>query len=146
MPTRVCSQCGLEKDEEEFPLRNHFTKRRQSYCLDCKSKMHASWYERNKDYQKANAKKHRIESRTAAKEYIWNYLLTHPCISCDETDPVVLEFHHRHGKDKAVTEMASAGYPISRIQAEIDKCDVLCANCHRRLTAKERGWFRGLKR
>jgi hypothetical protein len=145
METRVCSMCGIEKDIEEFPLRNLFTKRRQSYCIDCKSKMHASWYDRNKEYQKANAAKHRIESRQNAKEYVWNYLLTHPCISCGQSNPVVLEFHHRGGKDKAVTEMVASGYPISRIQAEIDKCDVLCANCHRILTAKERGWFRGKK-
>jgi hypothetical protein len=64
---------------------------------------------------------------------------------CGESNPVVLEFHHRHGKDKAVTEMAAAGYPIYRIQAEIDKCEVLCANCHRILTSKERGWFRSSK-
>jgi hypothetical protein len=145
MDTRVCSKCGIEKDITEFPLRNQSTKRRQSYCKDCKSKMHASWYERNKDYQKANAKKHRIKSRNAAKEYVWKYLLKHPCIQCGESNPVVLEFHHRHGKDKAVTEMVSSGYTIPRIQAEIDKCDVLCANCHRILTAKERGWFRSKK-
>jgi hypothetical protein len=137
--------CGDEKDIDQFPLRNMFTKRRQSYCLDCKSKMGASWYDRNKDYQKANAKKHRIENGTAAKEYVYNYLLTHPCISCGESDPIVLEFHHRSGKDKAVTEMVASGYPIERIQFEIDKCDVLCANCHRKVTANERGWFRSKK-
>jgi len=107
--------------------------------------MHASWYETNKDYQKANPPKHRIETHTGAKEYLWNYLLTHPGISCGKCDPVVLEFHHRHGKEKAVTEIVSSGYPLSRNQAEIDKCDVWCANCNRKLTAKERGWFRGRK-
>jgi hypothetical protein len=107
--------------------------------------MGASWYDRNKEYQKANAKKHRIENRTTAKEYVYNYLLTHPCVSCGESNPIALEFHHRSGKDKAVTEMVASGYPVDRIQAEIDKCDVLCANCHRKVTAQERGWFRSKK-
>ena len=145
MERRVCLMCGEEKDIDQFPLRKQFTRRRQSYCLDCKSKMGSSWYDRNKDYQKANAKKHRIENRNAAKEYVYNYLPTHPCIRCGVSDPVVLEFHHRHGKDKAVMEMVASGYPIERIQSEIDKCDVLCANCYRKITAKERGWFRGKK-
>lgn len=142
MTTKVCTKCFAEKDIEEFPLRNRFTSRRQSYCKDCRKIYGVEWYQQNKDYQIANAKKRSIEARNAAKEYIWNYLVTHPCISCGESNPVVLEFHHRHGKDKAITEMAAAGYPIYRIQAEIDKCEVLCANCHRLLTSKERGWFR----
>ena len=31
---------------------------------------------------------------------------------------------------------------IERLEEELRKCTVLCSNCHRRLTAKERGWFR----
>ena len=50
MPTGVCSKCGIEKDIEQFPLRNQFTKRRQSYCMDCRSEMGKNWYQRNKDY------------------------------------------------------------------------------------------------
>jgi len=107
--------------------------------------MGADWYKRNKKYQKANAKKHTTKARAAAKEYVWKYLLNHPCIQCGEDNPIVLEFHHRHGKDKTVTEMVSNGYTISRIQAEIDKRDVLCANCHRILTSTERGWYRSKK-
>jgi len=76
MTTRTCTKCGIERDIEEFPLRNRFTQRRQSYCKDCRSLLGASWYERNKDYQKENARKHSIEYRETAKEYVWQYL--HP--------------------------------------------------------------------
>ena len=79
MTTRVCSKCNAEKDIEEFPLRNQFTHRRQSYCKDCKSIMGKNWYENNKDYQIANARKHSTEYRNTIREYLWNYLLTHPC-------------------------------------------------------------------
>jgi hypothetical protein len=107
--------------------------------------MGRDWYQRNKDYQKANAKKHRDEYRTNAHEYIWNYLLSHPCISCGETNPIVLEFHHARGeKESNIAHLVTIG-SINALIAEVQKCDVLCANCHRILTAKERGWFRSKK-
>lgn len=145
MTTRVCSKCGIEKDLEEFPLRNQFTHVRQSYCKGCKSIMHSNWYQRNKDYQKANARKHTKEYRNTIREYLWNYLLAHPCAECGEKDPVVLEFHHVGEKDMAIAEMVTRITNVERLEAELSKTIVLCSNCHRRLTAKERGWFRGRK-
>ena len=50
-----------------------------------------------------------------------------PYAHCGESDPIVLEFHHRQGKGRAISEMIIGGYPNSTIQVEIDKCDVLCA-------------------
>lgn len=145
MTKRVCSKCGKEKDIEEFPLRNKFTQRRQSHCKDCSLEMGRDWYQRNKDYQKANARRHTTEYRDTLREYLWDYLLTHPCESCGEGDPVVLEFHHIGEKDMAISEMITRITSVDRLEEELKKCQVLCSNCHRRLTAKERGWFRSRK-
>jgi hypothetical protein len=56
------------------------------------------------------------------------------CRRCGESDPAVLDFHHRDGVDKemAVNEMVPSGYSKADIRAEITKCDLLCANCHRK--------------
>ena len=146
MTTRICTKCGIEKDIEEFPLRNQFTQRRQSYCKDCRSVLGAAWYERNKDYQKENARKHSIEYREAAKEYVWQYLLTNPCVDCGERDPAVLEFDHIKGeKTDAISSLIGRGSSLDALKREIELCVVRCANCHRRKTQKERGWFRGRK-
>ncbi len=145
MATKVCAKCFVEKDIEEFPLRNRFTSKRQSYCKDCQKIYGVEWYQQNKDYQIANARKHSIEARNAAKEYIWNYLLTHPCTSCGESNPVVLEFHHARGKKESEISYLIGRSSLDTLKAEIDKCEVLCANCHRILTSKERGWFRSRK-
>src|SRR5215204_3888022 len=142
MTTKTCTKCGLEKDIEEFPKRGDYPHKRQSYCKGCKSIMGADWYERNKDYQKANAKKHTTKYRQIIREYIWNYLLTHPCESCGEADPVVLEFHHTGEKTMAIAEMVTRIINVERLEEELKKTQVLCSNCHRRLTAKDRGWFR----
>lgn len=145
MSTRICSKCGVEKDISQFRLRNRFIQRRQSYCNDCGSQMGKDWYERNKDYQKANARKHTAGYRDTIREHLWNYLLSHPCENCGERDPVVLEFHHLHSKDMAIAEMVTRITSIERLEKELKKTQVLCSNCHRRLTAKERGWWRSRK-
>ena len=79
-------------------------------------------------------KKRKQIVREMAKEYIYEYLSTHPCVKCGGTDPVVLEFHHVKDKVISIAAMGGAGYSLESIQKEIEKCEVLCANCHRRLT------------
>ncbi|HEX6035472.1 MAG TPA: hypothetical protein VFY83_13605 [Anaerolineales bacterium] len=145
MTTRLCSKCGKEKDIEEFPLRNRFTQRRQAHCKDCSLAMGRDWYQRNKDYQKANARKHSTEYRDALREYLHKYLRSHPCEQCGESDPVVLEFHHVGEKDMTISEMITRITSVERLKEELKKTQVLCANCQRKVTAKERGWFRSRK-
>ncbi|QCC55843.1 homing endonuclease associated repeat-containing protein [Natronorubrum bangense] len=56
------------------------------------------------------------------------------CNRCAEQDPACLDFHHvdEDEKEMAVGKMISFGYSRDRIKAEIEKCIVLCANCHRK--------------
>ncbi|MDF9747757.1 homing endonuclease associated repeat-containing protein [Natrinema salsiterrestre] len=55
------------------------------------------------------------------------------CDRCDVSDPACLDFHH-HGDRKGATvaKLVSNGQPKDRIRTEIDRCCVLCANCHRK--------------
>lgn len=143
MTTKICTMCNEEKDIEEFPLRNRFTTGRQSYCKSCKAKMHSNWYENNKEYQKENASRHRIEYRQTLREYAAEYLSTHPCTRCGEADYRVLEFHHVRGsKENDISVIIGRGSSLEKLKAEIEKCEVVCANCHRKITAEERGFFR----
>ncbi|MCA9900172.1 MAG: HNH endonuclease [Ardenticatenaceae bacterium] len=64
--------------------------------------------------------------------------MAHPCIECGEADPAVLEFDHVRGEKRSeVTKLMRDGYTLKIIQAEIEKCVVLCANCHKRKTYKD---------
>jgi hypothetical protein len=56
------------------------------------------------------------------------------CVDCGEGDPVVLDFDHRADKRGDVSKLAAWGVSIATLQREIAKCDVRCANCHRRRT------------
>ena len=56
------------------------------------------------------------------------------CGDCGETDTLVLEFDHVGSKSGVVSEMIGAGTSVKRIRTEINECQVVCVNCHRRRT------------
>jgi len=89
------------------------------------------------------ARKRNKEFRLVIQKYIWNYLLNHPCVDCAERDPIVLEFDHIKVKLMAVSKLISHG-SINNIKLEIEKCEVRCANCHRRKTALQYSWYKNL--
>ena len=93
-------------------------------------------YQRNKEAMKARAKAFAPTHRARIREIIRTYLETHPCVDCGESDPIVLEFDHRDEKEKAfnIGDGVARTYAVKRIMDEIAKCDVRCANCHRRKT------------
>lgn len=83
------------------------------------------------------------EVRLKHRRLIWNYVLAHPCVDCGESDPVVLEFDHVCGdKSGDISNLAGGEFSTSRLKLEIEKCEVRCANCHRRKTALQFGWSR----
>lgn len=65
---------------------------------------------------------------------------TQKCAVCGETRPYVLDFHHINPEDKShsISDMVSTGYSLKAIMKEVEKCEVLCANCHRELHYKEK--------
>lgn len=86
------------------------------------------------------AKVDKPKRRAAVRAAILKYLEDHPCVDCGEADPIVLEFDHRGEKLFEIGGCINRGYGVDRIMAEIAKCDVRCANCHRRKTYAERGY------
>ena len=90
------------------------------------------------------ARERKQEIRQERTRYLLDYFLAHPCSDCGETDAVVLEFDHVRG-EKTFDIGASLTYRNwQAILAEIAKCEVVCANCHRRRTANRRGSVRSV--
>lgn len=77
------------------------------------------------------------------QERVFQHLLEHPCVDCNHVEPCVAEFDHRDPFEKVnnVSSLLNDGYSWETLYREIQKCDVRCANCHRRKTAREQKWF-----
>jgi len=95
-------------------------------------------------YRKANPNKDKEYwkvNKLAKRQYVTDYLLTHPCIDCGEPDIIVLEFDHVRGeKKKNISNLIMQSYSLETLIEEIKKCEVRCANCHRRVTHKRHNW------
>ena len=92
-------------------------------------------YQAHREEMIKRAKLFTDKARIRNKEFINNYLETHPCVDCVEKDPIVLEFDHIKGeKVNNVSTGATFGWSLKKLQKEIDKCEIRCANCHRRIT------------
>jgi hypothetical protein len=97
-------------------------------------------YEKNKAACKERAAAHRVETSRRVREALAVYLATHPCVDCGESDPVVLDFDHRDPATKkfSVKDHRSKSKSLDRVMQEVAKCDIRCANCHRRRTVRQR--------
>lgn len=142
---KVCKKCGIEKSEEYFYFRNKKENKRRSDCKVCceqkrKSKEH---YEKYKDEYKARRVSRQTKLLTENRDCLMTYLESHPCVDCGESDPIVLDFDHleRSEKKYSISKMMR-DFKWTQILVEIDKCEVRCANCHRRRTAKQFGWYK----
>ncbi len=55
-----------------------------------------------------------------------------PCMDCGRTFPTVcMDFDHRDRSNKVTNVAAMKHYSVEKILAEIEKCDLVCASCHR---------------
>lgn len=136
---KCCPKCGDADPPSGFHPTNN-------YCRSCGHKATRAWEKRNPD--KVRAQKSRQAKRRLALGRAWvlNYLKSHPCVDCGEADVVLLEFDHRDPATKRwnINRMLRNRFTVHQLAREVAKCDVRCANCHRRRThIQHGGGYRG---
>ena len=114
----------------------------QAHCRACRVTLNRLSHARHKETLRGYKKKFRLRNKLRVLEY----LRRHSCVDCGETDPVVLEFDHQGEKREDIASMVRWQTSWKAMEKEISRCQVRCANCHRRKTARERGWFRSKAR
>lgn len=140
---RRCGRCEREKPLEDFAWRRKERGQRDNYCRPCRAAYKQKHYSANRQryIDQAMARKRVMVAERI--EFLVAFLREHPCVDCGETDPIVLEFDHLRDKKFNV----AAGLRDREWQSVLDemaKCDVVCANCHRRRTARRGGFARAV--
>lgn len=143
---KQCTFCKEIKplDEKHFNYKSIKKNRFGNVCKICQRQYRAAHYQNNKSYYIEKAAKTRNELRVRNRRLLWEYLSTHPCVDCGIADPLVLEFDHVRGKKTGEVARIAGQKTWKTVMREIEKCEVRCANCHRRKTALQLGYYKNL--
>ncbi len=144
METRECVVCKQVKPITEFSFRRKLIGERHTHCRECQKRYKRNYYLKNRGAYLASSAREKEEAVQRNRALVKEYLSTHPCVDCGESDVRVLEFDHVGGKDRPIANMVRSGVSWERIQQEIARCQVRCGNCHKKKTAREKGWYKYL--
>jgi protein-arginine kinase activator protein McsA len=140
---KKCYTCQTEKNEVDFNKNCSRADGLNSICKECSRERSKKYYLDNHDKHVREVGIRRDKVIQKNREFIVEYLKQSSCIDCGERDIVVLEFDHQRDKKHNISSMLR-GHALETIKEEISKCVVRCANCHRRKTARDQNWFKGL--
>ena len=141
---KICPGCGEERDaEHDFNWRHKERDIRHTRCKYCQSQVSKQHYKNNKQSYFDRVRTREVGVIEDNQKRLADYLRRHPCVDCGQTDIRVLEFDHVRGnKTLEVAKLLDRAISWSAIEAEIAKCEVRCANCHRIKTNERGGWWR----
>jgi 5-methylcytosine-specific restriction endonuclease McrA len=113
------------------------------WCRPCRAEYKQEHYALNREryIEQAMRRKRRLADERAA--FLVEYFRTHPCVDCGERDPLVLDFDHLGEKTFSIAR-GLRDRSWATLLREIAKCEVRCANCHRRKTARLGGFARAV--
>lgn len=137
MESKLCCICKENKPLSEFSTRND----RKKVCYQSSCKICHSLYRKN-HYE--NNKKKYIEKANKYNKNVHTWFLelkkTLQCKICGESRYWVLDFHHLDPKEKeySLGQLSRTCGSKNKILKEMEKCDVLCSNCHRDFHYKEK--------
>ena len=142
---KQCCSCKKYKDEKNFWKHTKSKDWLQSRCKECKRLYDNNYY--NKQWWKYKKHKQWISKNRTLKilNEIKKYAKEKWCKICWYNKSIAaLQFHHRDQEKKlfSISEAISNWYSLENIKKEIGKCDILCANCHLEITAKQLWWYK----
>lgn len=129
--TKHCSGCGQVKPVDAFGWKDKTKGLRQARCPDCARAYQAQWYQRNKHAHKERSRQAR-QHRFIANDPVIQAAKAVPCSDCGQRfSSEQMDFDHVRGTKRF--DIGSARFRVSpaRLRAEIGKCEVVCAVCHR---------------
>ena len=129
---KICSKCGVEKHLDDFANKNG---KKESRCKACKNAYYREYWKRPGTWDKH---RERLKSNKQAQIEDNHKLvvdrLASGCVDCGEQDIRVLEFDHLPEYEKLANVSNLMSGSRNKLIEEMNKCDVVCANCHKRRT------------
>jgi len=130
---KTCTKCEKSKELSEFNKNKSTKDGLQRHCKICQRENNRKYY--SKSGEKEKQQKRNAKRKVKLRDFIINIRKTLKCVKCGEDRWYCLDFHHKNPDTKLyeIADMPWQGMPKSTILKEINKCDTLCANCHREL-------------
>ena len=90
------------------------------------------WHQRHKAERLAKIYERRDAKRAAINQHIQEIKKQNCCADCGQQHLATLHFHHLNSEDKLfnIGHASDKGFSLDKIDNEIKKCVILCANCH----------------
>lgn len=131
-----CCICKETKSFEDFHKQKSNKDGHKTYCKLCQKGLNKTHYNENKLSYHSRTKIRRGNNSIWMEEYKKSL----KCELCPESRPGCITFHHLDPNEKEmdVSLMSSRGISQKRILKEIEKCKVLCFNCHMNLHYEEK--------
>lgn|SRR3990167_8159070 len=145
---KICSKCNERKSFTDFYVKDSKANRLHAQCKLCYKEHRKTYYIQHYEKNQESYRKRAIKFRTKVKDEYRNnlqkFLEDKFCVDCGETDKVVFELDHIDPKLKSfsISQAVRLGHRWDKVLEELQKCQVLCANCHKRRTAKQYGWYK----
>jgi len=143
MQTKKCTSCNSVKELKEFNKNSSRKDGLQTKCRMCDRKRALEYFNSNQ-VQKEKAKLRTKERLKENQDLICEFLSKNPCVDCNESNIILLEFDHKNPEEKVecITVMVTNGFSFSKIKQEIEKCEIRCISCHKKRTAIQQNNYR----
>lgn len=149
-PKKICSRCNANKPLTDYFIKDGKTGRLHAQCKECykehRRTFYADHYKRYGELYRQRAQLRRVRLRKEFRDNMLAYLQKSRCEICGEHDIRVLEFDHLNPLTKSfnISQAVKLGRNWDDVLSEIQKCRVLCANCHKKHTAFQANWYKNL--
>ena len=140
---KVCGSCKKElpANLEFFATRKRNGKTEfQWQCRNCQKEYRRKHYLENKEKYIKKAKENNTKNAVEMRQLVLDYLKHNSCVRCGESNILVLEFDHLKDKKFNIAQLANKWK--EELLAEMAKCQVLCANCHKIKTHEQRNTYK----
>lgn len=141
---KICVKCDNPKPIAEFRKNSRSSDGRNARCKLCQSDDETAKQRHRLPVRKQQLRDHHAHNIKLCQEYVVAYLSQHPCVDCGENTVVCLDFDHidPSTKSASICALAKRGTCLNRLITEIAKCEVRCANCHRKRTAVQHNYWK----